>query len=117
MQFKTVLKQGTEGIPELAVSLQQLSQLLQRELSNIQEDSYPEPHLKEDVHITGMLARLDVLQQVLELVPRPLAMQFSKESPVGGELVLVSANAHHMTEPFSGTHAVQSSLPEGQYQS
>ncbi|MEW5298643.1 MAG: hypothetical protein WDW36_001738 [Sanguina aurantia] len=80
-QFKTLLKQGTAGIPELAVSLQQLSQLLQRELSSLQEDSHPEPHSGDDVHITGMLARLGVLRQVLELVPRPLAMQFSKESP------------------------------------
>lgn len=80
-----MLKQGTEGIPELAVSLQQLSQLLQRELSLVQEDAYPQPHSVGDTpHITGIIERLDVLKQVLDLVPRPLAMQFSKDTKVGG---------------------------------
>lgn len=76
MQVSSLVSKQSDSIPELAVTLHQLSQLLQREVSTIMS-------LNTDAmdgsrpHIKACLERLHVLEEVLMLTPPQVTVQYS----------------------------------------
>jgi hypothetical protein len=81
-QVSGLLEVGAPGIPCLGVLLQQLSVLLEHELSTHESVKSKDRLLKGDSHLKGAMGHLHCLERVLELEPPPVIVQFTSQPQV-----------------------------------